>query len=74
MIHVYFGHSKHEPDDDETCMYCGHEPERGEHFAYTYSDAPVCGKCWDEHWRQTEDGASDPPFADFDNESSGAWL
>lgn len=70
-IHVYLGYSRHKADKGEHCLYCGAKEHE---FAYTYFGAPVCGRCWDEHWRQTEDGQTDPPFVDIKNQCSGYWV
>lgn len=70
-IHIFYGYSKHEPDDDETCMYC---KKHAELMAYTYFGAPVCGECWDSYWRLSEEGECGPPFDEINRKSSGEWL
>lgn len=70
-IHINFGYSARERDPGDKCFYCQKKPER---IAYTYFGAPVCKYCWDNKWRKGEDGATDPPFDEIHNESSGFWL
>jgi hypothetical protein len=71
MIHINYGHSADFNDDKEECWHCGKVPER---VAYNYFGAPHCQECWDNWWLTTEDGASDPPFAEISNPVSGQWI
>lgn len=67
---VYYGFAKRRGERGEKCFYC--QTALGRKFAaYTYFGAPICGKCWDETWRLTDDGKTDPPFAEIDNRESG---
>lgn len=71
FIHIFVGHSAGKRKEGEHCLYCATEPAVG---AYTYFGAFVCPKCWDEYWRQSEDGEHDPPFAEIVHQVSGYWL
>lgn len=70
VLHIFYGFARRLGAKGERCFYCqkaqGRKPT-----AYTYFGAPVCGKCWDEKWRLTEDGQTDPPFAEIANKESG---
>lgn len=71
FIHVNYGHSARESEPEDECFYCGKHRSL---MAYTYFGAPVCGKCWDKHWRKTEDGKCDPPFSEISHRQSGEWF
>jgi transcriptional regulator with XRE-family HTH domain len=71
VIHIYYGYSVREADKGEKCFYCGAKEKR---FAYTYFGAPVCKPCWDNTWRQGDEGKTDPPFDDITREASGEWV
>lgn len=70
-IHVFYGHAKRRDSARPRCFYCNSRPRV---HAVTYFGAPVCGKCWDEKWRKTEDGEFDPAYADIEHTSTGEWL
>lgn len=70
-VHINYGQSKREAAPEDECLYCGRHTEE---MAYTYFGAPVCGICWDNRWRQEEDGECDPPFAEIRHKVSGEWL
>lgn len=70
-VHVFYGYAKRESDPEDECLYCDtHEDE----MAYTYFGAPVCERCWEVHWRTSEDGACDPPFDEITRRVSGEWI
>jgi len=71
VIHVYYGYSVRKAEKGEKCFYCGAKEKR---FAYTYFGAPVCKPCWDNIWRQDDEGKTDPPFDDITREVSGEWV
>jgi recombinational DNA repair protein (RecF pathway) len=66
--HIYLGFRKGKRQRKEECFNCGATPSHG---AYTYFGGFLCAECWDSYWRKTEDGKTDPPYADFQNTSSG---
>lgn len=70
-VHVYFGHRTGKRERGEKCFYCGSKPSQ---MYYTYFGAPLCASCWDNDWRKTEEGESDPPSEKINNTSSGKWL
>ena len=70
-VHINYGFAKRRCPERPKCMYCD---KRRTWVAFTYFGAPVCGPCWDEHWRKTEDGECDPPFDAIRNEHSCEWL
>jgi len=71
VIHVYIGYRADKASKGEKCFYCG---TKASHFAYTYFGAPLCQPCWDNDWRQDDEGRTDPPFAEITNTSSGYWI
>ncbi len=71
LIHISYGYSVRPRERQESCFFCGAKPQR---VAITYFGAPLCKKCWDSDWRQSEDGLTDPPFDSIRNKVAGEWL
>lgn len=71
VIHVYYGYSVCKAEKGEKCFYCGAKEKR---FAYTYFGAPLCKPCWDNDWRQGDEGKTDPPFDSINREVPGEWV
>lgn len=70
-LHVFYGHAARSSEPDERCMYCGRVFAV---MAYTYFGAPVCGYCWDQRWRKSDDGEADPPFRRIAHQVAGEWA
>ena len=70
-VHVFYGHAKRRVPSRPRCFGCGSRPRT---IAFTYFGAPLCRKCWDGWWRESEEGATDPPFDGIKHEHAGEWL
>lgn len=70
-VHLYFGYNVGKREKGEKCFYCGAKPPQ---MFYTYFGAPLCADCWDNDWRTTDEGKTDPPSSEIKNRQSGVWL